>query len=109
MTLPAMIRPPHLLHAILPVTACLLLAASATAAEVPAHLVLLNGRAIPLSAVALQGGNFVVKTAFESFAVGATIARAIHGSRECQCQRGSKQRAPRERRAPSACRATDRK
>ncbi len=78
MTLPAMIRLPHLLHASLPVTACLLLAASAPAAEVvvPAHLVLLNGRAIPLSAVALQGGNFVVKTAFESFTAGSTIPAA---------------------------------
>lgn len=74
MTLAAMLRLPLTLRATLPVTVALLVATSVTRAEVvPAHLVLLNGRAIPLTAVALQGDNFVVKTAAADFAVGATI------------------------------------
>ena len=77
MTLAAMLRLPLMLRATLPVAVAFLAAAGVTRAEVvPAHLVLLNGRAIPLAAVALQGDNFVVKTAAADFVVGATIPAA---------------------------------
>ena len=71
-----MIRPPFMLRALLPITAALLLAPNSLFSEVPPHLVLLNGKAIPLASVAMQGDNFVVKTAAADLAVGASIPAA---------------------------------
>jgi predicted Zn-dependent protease len=71
-----MIRPPFMLRALLPITAALLLAPNSLFGEVPPHLVLLNGKAIPLASVAMQGDNFVVKTAAADLAVGASIPAA---------------------------------
>jgi predicted Zn-dependent protease len=71
-----MIRTPFMLRALLPITAALLLAPNSLFGEVPPHLVLLNGKAIPLASVAMQGDNFVVKTAAADLAVGALIPAA---------------------------------
>jgi tetratricopeptide (TPR) repeat protein len=54
----------------------LLLALGAARAEVPPHLVLANGRAVPLASVALQGDGFVVKTPTADFAANAIIPAA---------------------------------
>lgn len=54
----------------------LLLALGGGQAEVPPHLVLANGRAVPLASVALQANGFVVKTATPDFVANAIIPAA---------------------------------
>lgn len=48
----------------------------AARAAVPPHLVLQNGRAVPVSAVALQNGQLLVKTASADFAANTSIPLA---------------------------------
>jgi tetratricopeptide (TPR) repeat protein len=50
--------------------------APAARAAVPPHLILQNGRAVPVSAIALQGGQFVVKTTTPEFAANTAIPMA---------------------------------
>lgn len=67
---------PLMLRASLSIMGLLLVGSSAIGAEVPPTLVLVNGRAIPLAAVALQGDNFMVKAASADFVVGTAVPAA---------------------------------
>lgn len=60
-------------RALVAVTAGMVLACSHAQAAEATQIVLQNGRALPLAAVALQGDKFVVKTAVDSFQAGAAI------------------------------------
>jgi len=68
--------PPLIPHPAVPCLGWLLLALGTGQAEVAPHLVLANGRAVPLASVALQGDNFVVKTATPDFVANAIIPAA---------------------------------
>jgi hypothetical protein len=60
-------------QALLAATAGMVLACAFARAAEPAQIVLQNGRALPLTAVVLQGDKFVVKTDVEGFAANAVI------------------------------------
>jgi predicted Zn-dependent protease len=60
-------------QALLAACAGLVLAGTFARGAEPTQIVLLNGRALPLAAVALQGDKFVVKTDVEGFAANAVI------------------------------------
>ncbi len=76
MNFPAMISPlPFLRSALLACAVALFPAARAVAAE-PTRIVLQNGRAVDITAVAVQGDNLVLKTAADGFNAGQTIPLA---------------------------------
>jgi tetratricopeptide (TPR) repeat protein len=76
MTPPAITHCSFSRRAILTAAAGLALACTCAPAAELTQIVLQNGRAVPLASVALQGDKFVVKTALDGFAAGATIPLA---------------------------------
>lgn len=76
MTPPAITHSSHSPRAILAAAVGLALACTHAPAAELTQIVLQNGRAVPLASVSLQGDKFVVKTALDGFAAGATIPLA---------------------------------